>query len=197
MISPKSNNKCINTQLFQHGPYQVHERGRAPGKGQVSHTRIQVPRARECIDQDYAKSCGFKLIKLTQPIPVYNVDGTLDNDGSITKVVSLILHYKNHLEKTTLAVTGLGGQKLLLGHSWVQKHNPEIDWAKGKVRMSRCPLQCCSGCRDELQQERIKQKAEAKSMDTCSVGPLPEIDHDSDYDSDSDLGSVRATGSWT
>ena len=51
----------------------------------------------ECIDQDYVKSCGFKLIKLTQPIPVYNVDGTLNNDGSITKVVSLILHYKkNH-----------------------------------------------------------------------------------------------------
>ena len=36
----------------------------------------------------------------------------------------------------------------------------------------------------------IKQKAEARSMDTCSVGPPPEIDHNSDCNSDSDLRSV-------
>ena len=30
----------------------------------------------ECIDRDYAKSQQFKLIKLTQPIPVYNIDGS-------------------------------------------------------------------------------------------------------------------------
>ena len=28
------------------------------------------------IDRQYAKSCWFKLVKLTQPIPVYNVDGS-------------------------------------------------------------------------------------------------------------------------
>ena len=72
-----------------------------------------------CIDQDYVKSCRFKLIKLTQPILVYNVDSTLNNDGSIIKVISLILHYNNHSEKTTLVVTGLGSQKLLLRYSWL------------------------------------------------------------------------------
>ena len=52
--------------------------------------------------------------------------------------------------------------------------------------MSRCPPCCCTGCRDELRQERIIRKAEAKRADICSVGPLPEIDHDSDSDSDPD-----------
>ena len=52
--------------------------------------------------------------------------------------------------------------------------------------MSRCPPHCCSGCRDELRQERIIRKAEAKRRDTCSVGPLPEIDHDCDCNMDSD-----------
>ena len=147
----------------------------------------------ECIDQDYAKSCGFNLIKLTQPIPVYNVDGTLNNDGSISEVVSLILCYNNHLEKTTFAVTSLGDQKLLLGHSWLWKHNLEIDWITGKVKMTRCPPHCCSGCREELRQERIKQKVETKRMDTCSAGPLPEVNHDSDCDLDSDPGSEDKT----
>ena len=45
----------------------------------------------ECIDRDYAKSCWFNLVKLAQPIPVYNVDGTPNEAGSITEVVSLIL----------------------------------------------------------------------------------------------------------
>ena len=45
----------------------------------------------ECINRDYAKSCRFNLVKLAQPIPVYNVDGTPNEAGSITEVVSLIL----------------------------------------------------------------------------------------------------------
>ena len=93
----------------------------------------------EFIDRDYAKSCCFNLIKLRQPIPVYNVDGTLNEAGSISEVVHLILRHKNHSEQTTFAITCLGKQKLLLGHSWLQNHNPEIDWVKGEVKMSRCP----------------------------------------------------------
>ena len=45
----------------------------------------------ECIDRDYAKSCQFNLVKLAQPIPVYNIDGTPNEARSITEVVSLIL----------------------------------------------------------------------------------------------------------
>ena len=103
----------------------------------------------EFIDQDYAKSCHFNLVKLKQPILVYNVDGTLNEAGSITEVVHLILHHKNHSERTVFAITSLGKQKLLLRHSWIQNHNPEIDWVKGEVKMSRCPPHCCSGCQDE------------------------------------------------
>ena len=84
----------------------------------------------------------------------------------------------------TFCVTGLGKQKLILRHSWLRKHNPEIDWNTGKVQMSWCPPQWCSGCRDELHQEWITQKAETKRIDACSVGPLPEVDHNSDDNSE-------------
>ena len=33
----------------------------------------------ECIDRDYARSCQFNLINLTQPIPVYNVDSVMND----------------------------------------------------------------------------------------------------------------------
>ena len=136
----------------------------------------------ECIDRNYAKSQRFNLLKLTNPILVYNVDGSPNEIGSITEVVSLILRYKNHSEWTLFHVTSLGKQKLILGHSWLCKHNLEIDWTKGEVKMSRCPPRCCSGCRDEIRLERISQKADAKRRDTCSIGPMPEISHDSEED---------------
>ena len=109
---------------------------------------------------------------------MYNVDGSPNEAGSITEVVSLILCHKKHSEWTTFAVTSLGRQKMILGHSWLRKHNPEIDWATGEVKMSRCPPRCCSGCRDELRKERIAWKTKARKIDICSMGSLPEIDHD-------------------
>jgi len=73
----------------------------------------------EFIDRHYAKSNRLHTRKLSKPIPVYNVDGTLNEAGSITEVVDLILRYWNHSERTLFAVTGLGKQKLILGHSWL------------------------------------------------------------------------------
>ena len=48
--------------------------------------------------------------------------------------------------------------------------------------MSRCPSQCCSECRNELRQERVTQKAEVRRIDICSIGPEPEVNHDSEDD---------------
>ena len=73
----------------------------------------------EFIDRHYAKSQHFTLVKLTQPIPVYDVNGTANEAGSITEVISLILDYKNNSKRTTFAVSGLGKQKLILGHPWL------------------------------------------------------------------------------
>jgi hypothetical protein len=73
----------------------------------------------EFINRHYAKSSRFNLVKLIQPIPVYNIDGTLNEAGSIMEVVTLILHYNNHLERTTFAISSLGRQKLILKHSWL------------------------------------------------------------------------------
>ena len=101
----------------------------------------------------------------------------------LTEVISLILCYKNHSERTTFTVSGLGKQKLILGHSWLWKHNPKINWVTGEVKMSRCPPHCCPGCRDEVHQEQVTQKAESQRKDACTAGPIPEISHDSNSNS--------------
>jgi len=44
-----------------------------------------------------------------------------------------------------LAVSRLRKQSLILGYDWLKDHNPKIDWEKGEVEMTHCPLRCEGG----------------------------------------------------
>jgi hypothetical protein len=90
------------------------------------------------IDIEWAKLNNIPTRPLTNPIPVYNVDGTANNAGAITDIGDVILRYETHSERTQLAVTCLGKQSLILGYNWLRNHNPEINWQTKDVKMSRC-----------------------------------------------------------
>jgi len=72
---------------------------------------------------------------LSRPIPVYNIDGTLNEAGSIQEVVDVVLRYRDHSERVQFAVTGLGKQDAILGYTWLKEHNPELT---GLQRRSKC-----------------------------------------------------------
>jgi len=38
---------------------------------------------------------------------------------------------------------------VILGMSWLARHNPEIDWRTGEVKMTRCPEECGKQWRPE------------------------------------------------
>jgi hypothetical protein len=63
----------------------------------------------------------------------------------------------------------------MLGLPWLQKHNPEIDWVTGEVKMSRCSAHCCSaqGCQDEIREERKAEKLQAHCIAWCSASTFP------------------------
>jgi hypothetical protein len=67
------------------------------------------------------------------PIPVLNVDSSPNQAGGITGVVNMVVDYKGHSEHIQLTVTRLRKQHVILGYSWLQKHNPEIDWETKEV----------------------------------------------------------------
>jgi hypothetical protein len=50
--------------------------------------------------------------------------------------------------------------------------------------MSRCLARCCSGCHDEIREERKAQKAEIRRIAKCLAGPLPTLVEDSDDEED-------------
>ena len=57
------------------------------------------------IDQDFVQNAKLPTRKLLQPILVYNVDGTLNEAGSIHEIVDMIMSYGGHSEQIILVVT--------------------------------------------------------------------------------------------
>ena len=47
----------------------------------------------------FADAHGFTRRKLSAPIPVFNVDGSPNENGSISEVVDLVLRFKDHTER--------------------------------------------------------------------------------------------------
>jgi hypothetical protein len=76
---------------------------------------------------------------LSNPIPVYNVNGTPNELGPIQEVADVILQYRDHTKHTQFTMMHLGKSKMILGLCWLQQHNPEVNWATNKVKMSHCP----------------------------------------------------------
>lgn len=111
------------------------------------------------IDEEYAKGNGLKLKRLARVIPVFNVDGTCNQGGSITSTVDLAMDYKGHKEIATFSVCNLGSANIIIGHAWLKKHNPEIDWKTGEVRMTRCPKECGVTIRELKIEKRIKKES--------------------------------------
>lgn len=105
---------------------------------------------------------------LPRPIPVYNVDGTLNQGGSIREEVDVIMTYQDHTEKAIFAVCDLGDKDAIIGHTWLHCHNPEIDWQTGQIQFTRCPPKCRTEVkrRNDLMQQR-RYKATSRRL------PLP------------------------
>ena len=94
------------------------------------------------IDEPYVDEMKFTRCKLPQSLPVYNIDGTLNENGSVREYGDLIVRFGDHTERARFYITALGGDALIIGHPWLVQHNPEINWTTGEIQMSRCPSEC-------------------------------------------------------
>ena len=71
---------------------------------------------------------------------VFNADSTKNRE--VTKVVPLEIEINGHIEQLEAAVTDLDGMDMFLGHDWLVKHNPEVNWKNSTIWFTRCPGHC-------------------------------------------------------
>ncbi|EEC00105.1 hypothetical protein MPER_00013, partial [Moniliophthora perniciosa FA553] len=68
-------------------------------------------------------------------------------------------------------------------YTWLEKHNPEINWQTKEVKMSCCPW-VCTTCRDEVRQEAKLCRAEARRARKWNAQPWPTFTEDLDSEDD-------------
>ncbi len=90
------------------------------------------------INRDFVKRHNIPTHATAAPIPVYNADGTRNQGGSITQYAEILLVIGDHTERIDLAVTELGDRQIFLGHDWLARHNPIINWKLGRLTFARC-----------------------------------------------------------
>src|SRR3979490_831198 len=90
----------------------------------------------------------------------------------------------------------IGKQDIILGFTWLEEHNPEIDWQTRQVKMSRCPTKC-HACRAKVRQEMKETRKAERHSRTCRVGPFPKLpaeeDEQREEEEEDDTGPE---GSW-
>src|ERR1700690_2675964 len=83
--------------------------------------RINIDSLLDCgatelfLDSDFVERTGLTTRRLSSALPIYNVDGTLNESGSVKEAVDLMISYNGHRERATFYVTNLGFTDCILG----------------------------------------------------------------------------------
>ena len=80
------------------------------------------------IDPHTIKSLAMGTNPLKQPLMVHNVDGTINQGGTISQYCNLWVRRGKHVEKLGFYVANLGRDRLILGYPWFTKFNPSFNW---------------------------------------------------------------------
>uniref|UniRef100_A0A146SAR5 Gypsy retrotransposon integrase-like protein 1 n=1 Tax=Fundulus heteroclitus TaxID=8078 RepID=A0A146SAR5_FUNHE len=98
----------------------------------------------EFMDQTFAQSLNIKLCPGPSPRSVLALDGhKLHHSCLVTEPLELQMG-GNHVEKLTFMVINSPQVPIILGATWLRKHNPQIDWRRGEVTgwASSCSESC-------------------------------------------------------
>ena len=74
--------------------------------------------------------------------------------------VTLIMFYQGHKERAVFEVCDLEKTNLIIGYTWLRKHNPEVNWQTGEMHMTWCPRECNVFARKLKREKREEKPAE-------------------------------------
>ena len=94
------------------------------------------------IDPEFAQGLRLQLDPKSVPESSIVVDGR--RAAPLTHTCTLDLLIDQHLETVTFQVTKLAGWQMILGKTWLKKHNPIIDWTRNSVTFASgyCQAHC-------------------------------------------------------
>ena len=92
------------------------------------------------IDEQLVKNKRIPTKSINFSFQVFNANGT--KNGEMTKVAPLEIKINGYKETLEAVVTDLDRTDIFLGHDWLVKHNPEVNWKNRTIKFTRCPGNC-------------------------------------------------------
>jgi hypothetical protein len=92
------------------------------------------------ISEDLAYRMRTPITRLHKPRPLFNIDGTKNRKGDITRYTDLQVQTGSKHRTMRFFLTDLGNQQLILGYPWFAAMQPQIDWARGWLEYVHLPV---------------------------------------------------------
>ena len=118
------------------------------------------------IDPRFITRLGLGTRELERPRKIWNIDGTNNQAGMLTKYVDLSVRTGKREETMRFLITSLGNEDLILGYPWLTTFEPQFNWANGVIDTSHLPIVIRSLDWKTL---RIRPTIAATSEDTVGI----------------------------
>ena len=116
------------------------------------------------------KRIQMKLINFS--FEVFNADGTKNRE--VTRVVPLEIEINGHKKQLEAAVIDLNRIDMFLGHDWLVKHNPEVNWKNSTIRFIKCPGSYTMKHKDIRFKTRRTKATETMEQDNREISKKPD-----------------------
>ena len=124
------------------------------------------------IDKQLVKDKKIQMKPLNFSFEVFNADRT--KNGEVTRVAPLEIKVYSHKKQLEAAIMDLNGMDIFLGHDWLVKHNPEVNWKNGTIKFTRCPGSCTMKYKDIRFKTRRTKTIEIMEQDNGEIGKEPD-----------------------
>jgi hypothetical protein len=114
------------------------------------------------IDVGIVKRLKLGAQELEMSHPVYNINGTLNHQGTITQVCYLLISQGNKKQRTSFYITNLGTDHFILGYPWCQDFKPDIDWSNLMLNGPKIRMETLLYGKVEHLHHHLKEKLKAK-----------------------------------
>ena len=115
------------------------------------------------IDKDFVKRHNLPIVSKNHPVAVEVIDGRPLISGDVThETKPLDISLEGHRSTVVFNVISSPSNPLILGLSWLDRNNPDIDWNKRKLTFqtisspSRYPVVTPKPCPHRLQRSKIE-----------------------------------------
>jgi len=124
------------------------------------------------IDKQLVKNKRIQMKPLNFSFEVFNTDGT--KNGEVARIALLEIEINDHKKQLEAAVMDLDGMDMFLGHDWLVKHNPEVNWKNGTIKFTRCLGQCTMKHEDIRFKTRRTKDKDTTEQDNGKIGKEPD-----------------------